>query len=88
MFNVLDRFRLFLKSQGISRHFKRLFVNENFTQLVSVYTWSPTVANGAISRSCISHIPTNVPDKCSVPVVSSAGDSAHLATLETKYTRQ
>ena len=55
---------------------------------MSVFTRNQTIANGAISRSCIDHISTNTADKCSVPVVTSAGNSDHLAVLVTKYSRQ
>ena len=72
----------------LSDIFKQFFINESFSQLVSVFTRSQKMANGSISQSCIDHIATNVPDKCSVPIVTSAGSSDHLAVLITKYSRQ
>ena len=67
---------------------KQFFVNETFTQLVGVFTRSQTLANETITRSCIDHVVTNVPDKCGVPLVSSPGNSDHLAILIIKYSRQ
>ena len=67
---------------------KQFMVSESFTQLVSVFTRSQKTVNGEISRSCLDHVTTNVPDKCSIPVVSAAGDSDHLAVMITKYSRQ
>ena len=67
---------------------KEFFINESFAQLVSVFTRSQKSANGEVSRSCLDHISTNISNKCSVPTVTSAGDSDHLSTLNTKYSRE
>lgn len=75
-------------NKELSDKIKQFFINETFTQLVSVFTRSQKIANGTISQSCLDHIATNVPDKFSVPVVSSAGNSDHLAILIIKYSRQ
>ena len=56
---------------------KLFFINESFSQLVGVFTRSQTSVNGTISQSCIDHIGTNVPEKCSIPHVTSAGNSHH-----------
>ena len=57
------------------------------TQLVQEFTRSETTASG-ISRSCIDHIYSDAPLKCSTPAVVSGGDSDHLAVVFTKFTRE
>ena len=51
------------------------------------YTRSENTASG-LSRSCIDHVYSDSPLKCSTPAVVSAGDSDHLAIIFTKFTRE
>ena len=39
-------------------------------------------------RSCLDHVVTNVPYKCSLPEVTAGGDSDHLAVMVTKRSRE
>ena len=41
-----------------------------------------------IQKSCIDHVITNVPDKCSSPEISAGGDSDHMAVMVTKFSRE
>ena len=43
---------------------------------------------GVLQRSCIDHVTTNVPEKCGVPEVLSAGTSDHLPVIVTKFSRE
>ena len=56
------------------------------TQLVEDYTRSETY-NGRMVRSCIDHVMTDSPTKCTKPIVIAGGDSDHLAVMFTKYTK-
>ena len=57
------------------------------SQLIKDFTRSGTVQGGEISRSCIDHCYTNVPEKVSKPTIMAVGDSGHLDVIVTKYTR-
>ena len=48
------------------------------TQLVKEYTRSEIGPGGMVSRSCIDHCYTKVPEKVSTPEVISVGTSDHL----------
>ena len=56
-------------------------------QIIKEYTRSEIVQGGQVSRSCIDHCYTNVPEKVSKPEVIAVGDSDHLGIAITKYTR-
>ena len=55
--------------------------------MVEEFTRSEMSGSG-VSKSCIDHIYSNTPLKCSTPSVVSAGDSDHLAVMITKFTRE
>ena len=57
------------------------------SQLVKEFTRSEIVQGGELSRSCIDHCYSNVPEKVSKPEVIAVGDSDHLGVAITKYTR-
>ena len=57
------------------------------TQLVKDFTRSEIVQGGVLSRSCIDHCYTNVPEKMSTPEVLAVGDSDHLGIAVTKFSR-
>ena len=57
------------------------------TQIVKEHTRSETYGD-RVSRSCIDHIYSNSPQKCSKPLLISGGDSDHLAVFVTKYCRE
>ena len=62
-------------------------LEESCHQLVEGFTRSELV-NGVVVQSLIDHVYTNVPTKCSKPILESAGDSDHLAVSLTKFTRE
>ena len=62
-------------------------LSESCSQLVNKYTRVQSVA-GVLQRSCIDHVTTNVPEKCGVPEVLSAGTSDHLPVIVTKFSRE
>ena len=62
------------------------FLETSSYQQVKQYTRSEVCRNG-VSRSCIDHCTTNVPEKLSKPLIESAGDSDHLAVIVTKFTK-
>ena len=57
------------------------------SQVVKDFTRSEIVQGGQLSRSCIDHCYTNVPEKLSVPEVVAVGDSDHLGVVVTKFSR-
>ena len=62
-------------------------LDESCSQLVKKYTRSEIVQGGVLSRSCIDHCYSNVPEKLSTPEVIAVGSSDHLGVVVTKYTR-
>ena len=56
------------------------------SQLVRKFTRSETYRN-TVQRSCLDHCYCDSPDKISVPLVVSAGDSDHLAVVVKKFTK-
>ena len=62
-------------------------VDSASAQLVKSFTRSEIVQGGALSRSCIDHCYSNVPEKLSSPEVVAVGESDHLGIVVTKYTR-
>ena len=57
------------------------------SQLVKSYTRSEVVQGGSLSRSCIDHCYSNVPEKISEPSVVAVGDSDHLGIVVKKFSR-
>ena len=55
------------------------------SQVVKDFTRSEIVQGGQLSRSCIDHCYTNVPEKLSVPEVVAVDDSDHLSVVVTKF---
>ena len=62
-------------------------LEENCTQIVNTHTRSELV-NGIVQRACLDHIMTNVPSKCTTPLVVTEGNSDHMAVFVTKYTEK
>ena len=61
-------------------------LEENCHQLVRGITRIQNYGD-TIQQSCIDHITTNVPDKCSNPEISAGGSSDHMAVMITKFSR-
>ena len=62
-------------------------LRESCLQLVNKYTRVQKVGD-QLQRSCLDHVTTNVPDKCSVPEVFESGNSDHLPVMVTKFSRE
>ena len=43
---------------------------------------------GRLQNSCLDHITTNIPEKCSAPEVFAEGSSDHLPVMVTKHSRE
>merc|ERR1711984_60414 len=43
---------------------------------------------GILQKSCLDHITTNVPEKCSIPEVFHEGSSDHCPVMVTKLSRE
>ena len=66
---------------------QQFMVDESCFQMVH----SPTriqIVGGILQQSCLDHVTTNVPEKCSLPEIIPAGSSDHLPVLITKYSRE
>ena len=57
------------------------------SQIVKTFTRSEIVQGGALSRSCIDHCYSNTPEKLLRPEVLAVGESDHIGTTVTKYSR-
>jgi exonuclease III len=62
-------------------------LSETCSQIVNKFTRVQKVGN-TIQKSCIDHVTTNTPDKCSVPEVYSTANSDHLPVMVTKFSRE
>ena len=72
------------KYKELSNEVQTFLLSESCFQLVNKNTRVQEVA-GRMQRSCLDHITTNVPEKCSVPEVFSVGSSDHLPVIVTKF---
>ena len=63
------------------------YLEESFAQLVDKPTRTELRGN-SIQKSCIDHISTNSPGKCSAPEVIAGGDSDHLAVMVVKHSKE
>ena len=41
-----------------------------------------------MQKSCLDHVTTNIPEKCSIPEVFNEGSSDHLPVMVTKFSRE
>ena len=62
-------------------------LNESCSQLVHKNTRVQKVGN-QLQMSCLDHVTTNVPEKCSVPEIFTSGSSDHLPVMVTKFSRE
>ena len=70
----------------LANQVKTFNLEENCHQLVRGITRIQAYGN-TVQQSCIDHITTNVPDKCSNPEISAGGSSDHMAVTITKFSR-
>ena len=75
------------EKKHLSENVIQFLLEESAVQLVEEYTRSELV-NNEVQRSCIDHVITNIPNKCSKPEVFSVGNSDHLAVSVKKYTTE
>ena len=66
---------------------QNFLLEESCFQLVNKATRIQTVG-GRIQKSCLDHITTNIPEKCSDPEVFNEGSSDHLPIMVTKFSRE
>ena len=75
------------RHKSLSDRVKKFLLDYSCYQLVNTWTRIQKSGNN-IMRSCLDHVVTNVPDKCSLPEVTAGGDSDHLAVMVTKRSRE
>ena len=75
------------RNKNLSTQIQTFLLRESCSQLVNKYTRVQSVS-GVLQRSCIDHVTTNVPEKCSVPEVFTSGSSDHMPVMVTKFSRE
>ena len=73
--------------QALAELVQSSLIETESCQVIKEYTQSEIGPGGVLTRSCIDHCYTNVPEKLSKPEVIAIGDSDHLGIAVTKYTR-
>ena len=71
----------------LANEVQTFLLRETCSQLVNKITRVQKVGN-TIQKSCIDHVTTNAPEKCSVPEVYSTANSDHLPVMVTKFSRE
>ena len=71
----------------LSEEVLNFLLEESCFQLVNKPTRVQSVA-GNIQKSCLDHVTTNIPEKCSIPEVFNEGSSDHLPVMVTKFSRE
>ena len=74
------------RHKNLASQVQSFCLEENCHQLVNGFTRIQSYGN-TVQQSCLDHITTNVPDKCSIPEISAGGMSDHMAVIITKYSR-
>ena len=74
------------RMKNLSNQVKTFCLECSCQQLVNGFTRVQGYGDH-IQQSCIDHITTNVPDKCSAPIISAGGSSDHMAVMITKFSR-
>ena len=75
------------KDKDLAAQIHGFLHSESCHQLVNSNTRIQKYGN-QVQKSCLDHVITNVPEKCSVPEISAGGDSDHMAVMVTKYSRE
>ena len=73
--------------KSLANEMQSFLLNESCFQLVDKYTRVQNVA-GSLQYSCLDHVTTNIPDKCSTPEVFTSLNSDHLPLMVTKFSRE
>ena len=71
----------------LSNEIQTFLLQESCFQLVKNYTRVQSVA-GTMTYSCLDHVTTNIPEKCSIPEVFTTQSSDHMPVLVTQYSRE
>ena len=75
------------RHKDLSNEVQMFLLRESCSQTVNKYTRFQKVG-GHLQKSCLDHVATNVPEKCSVPEVYTVGSSDHLPVMVTKFSRE
>ena len=73
--------------KDLSDEVQNFLLGESCFQLVNKPTRIQSVA-GKVNKSCLDHVTTNVPEKCSTPEVFHEGSSDHCPVMVTKLSRE
>ena len=75
------------KHTDLAKYVTDFLLEESCHQLVNNFTRIQNYAN-TVQCSCLDHVISNIPDKCSSPEIVSGGASDHMAVTVTKYSRE
>ena len=75
------------KHKNLANKTQTFVLRESCSQIVNRFTRIQKVGN-QLQKSCLDHVTTNVPEKCSVPQVFPFGSSDHLPVMVTKFSRE
>ena len=75
------------RNKDLANIVQTFLLRESCVQLVKQITRVQSVG-GVMQRSCIDHVTTNIPEKCSVPEVHPQGSSDHMPVMVTKFSRE
>ena len=82
---------IYVHYPGIIRTIKTKILQPNFTtfstQNLATNLFTP-IQGFKNMESCLDHVISNVPEKCSLPEISVGGDSDHMAIVVTKFRRE
>ena len=75
------------RHKELSEEVLNFLLSESCFQLVNKPTRIQSVA-GNLHTSCLDHVSTNIPEKCSIPEIFSEGSSDHFPVMVTKFSRE
>ena len=73
--------------KDLAEEVTNFLLSESCFQLVNKATRVQNVG-GRLQKSCLDHVTTNIPEKCSIPEVFNEGSSDHLPVMVTKFSRE
>ena len=75
------------KYKELANEIHNFLLGETCFQLCNKFTRVQEVS-GCLQKSCLDHVTTNIPEKCSIPEVFPVGSSDHLPIMVTKFSRE
>ena len=75
------------KYKELANEIQNFLLGETCFQIVNKFTRVQEVS-GCLQKSCLDHVTTNIPEKCSIPEVFPVGSSDHLPIMVTKFSRE